>query len=108
MDDFTEFHSTLDRDSKKDFTRDDFSSRNGYILGKFLVSDREGSNKLSEGKCDVRTNEVIIQDVSYNNDSIEVMAHVQYTFHYGDADADQEPCSAGYFQKSIRRLRNIR
>ena len=94
---FDNFLDTLLEDSEANYSSDDFSSINGYIIAKNLVSTRETYHKLLGGIHTVDVQEVIIDDISEKNDSLEVVSYVTYKFSYGnDGEEEQTTCGTLY------------
>lgn len=91
---FVDFFNTLLTDSEKDFSSTDFSSTNGYIIAKKLVSTRQTYNKLLGGIKSVKVEEVVVNDLTTKNDYMEAMTYVKYTYAYGDC-SEENQCTTG-------------
>lgn len=89
---FAEFLDTIQADSEKDYTSEDFSSINGYIVAKHLVTKRESIKILLGGIEKVNFGEVMLEDLSLIGDKMEAMAYVKYSYTYA---GDPEECFVG-------------
>ena len=95
---FAEFLDTIQADSVKDYTSEDFSSINGYIVAKYLVNRRESTKKLLGGIEKVNFGEVILEDLSSAGDKMEAMAYVKYSYTYA---GDPVKCFVGALYQVI-------
>lgn len=88
---FATLFDTLLEGSDKDYSSNDFSSINGYIIAKKLVNTRYTYNQLLGGIHTVQIQEVTVDDLSEQGNNIEAMVYVKYLFSYGD----KEECETG-------------
>lgn len=86
---FEEFLDTLSEDSDRDFSRDDFSGINAYIIAKSFVSRREIYKKFSGGIDEVALENLVLDPVEKENGCLDVSALVKYKFVYGDHEICQ-------------------
>lgn len=97
---FAELFEVLLEDSDVDYSSNDFSSINGYIIAKNLVNTRQTYNKLLGGIHNVDIQEIVIDDLSENEDELEAMVYVKYLFTYGE-DTEDEQCTTGTLYRVI-------
>lgn len=91
---FERFYSALLMDSTENFSKDEFSSINGYIIAQNVISTRETYKKLLGGICSVHLDEVVVDDLTEKNDVLEAMVYVKYTYAYDDA-SEENQCTTG-------------
>lgn len=87
---FKKLYSALLMDSTRNFSKEEFSSVNGYIIAQKIVSTREMYKELLGGICDVQLDEMILDDVTQKANTLEAIVYVKYTYAYGDASAENQ------------------
>lgn len=91
---FNDFLETLLDNSSKDFSSEDFSSVNGYIAAKALVTTRECDKLLLDGIRKVNLREVVLDDLTEKKDCLEAVTYVNYVYLWGN-ESDENACSVG-------------
>lgn len=94
---FRDFLTTIQKDSKKEYTRKDFASVNGYIIAKNLVFKRESYLIHSEGIQSVDLIETEIQKISKKGKNLKVTAYVKYTYSWGNRPEDKTTAGCLYY-----------
>lgn len=97
---FDDFFDCLLSSSHTEYTKDDFTSINGYMIAKQLVSTRETYKKLMGGIQDVNIEKVYIEELSHKGENIEATVCINYEFSYGNG-SKEEPCKASSFYRVL-------
>ena len=100
---FEKFYAVMRKDSTREFSKEEFSSVNGYIYAKNIEFMREMYKKSASmgGISSTHVDEIEIKDVIEKEDTLEVAVYVRYTYAYGDTSAENQSRVGSLIKVSI-------
>ena len=89
---FEKFYEVMRKDSTRKFSKEEFSSVNGYIYAKNVEFMREMYKKSASmgGIYNTHVDEIKVKNIIKEGDTLEVTVYVRYTYAYGDTSAKNQ------------------